>query len=88
MKLMIAAAGQWRETISDAVYTQPNVPVAGTAGRGGLWTGAYGQARLDYTVNAHVTGAIEVVHFAVGEAIRQAGGHDGDYLGVELKFGW
>ncbi len=88
MKLVIAAAGQWRETTADAVYTQPNIPVAGTAGHGGRWTGAYGQARMDYTFHAHVTGAIEAVRFAVGEAIRQAGGHDGDYLGVELKFGW
>lgn len=88
VKLMIAGAGQWRETTADAVYTQPNIPVAGTAGRGGQWTGSYGQARVDYAFDAHMTGAIEAVHFGVGEAIRQAGGRDGNYLGVELKFGW
>ena len=85
---MLAMAGQWRQTTHDAVYTQPNVPVAGTAGRPGRYTGTYGQLRLDYVFNPHLTGAVEAVHFAVGDVIRQAGGHDGDYLGVELKFGW
>jgi len=33
LKIMLAAAGQWRETTVDAVYTQPDIPVAGTAGR-------------------------------------------------------
>jgi hypothetical protein len=32
--------------------------------------------------------ALEAVHFAIGDAIRRAGGHDGDYLGIELKYGW
>ena len=88
LKLMLAAAGQWRETTADAVYTQPNIPVAGTAGHPGSYTGTYGQFRADWAVSEHYTAAIEAVHFAVGEVIRQAGGHDGDYLGVELKYGW
>ena len=33
-------------------------------------------------------GAIEAVYFGVGSAIRRAGGHDSDYLGVELNFRW
>jgi hypothetical protein len=78
----------WRETTADAVYTQPNVPVAGTAGQGGAWTGAYGQLRADYAFNANLTGAVEAVHYQVGDALRRAGAHDSDYLGIELKFGW
>jgi hypothetical protein len=88
LKLMAAVAGQWRETTADAVYTQPNIPVAGTAGRPGNYTGTYGQLRTDWAVSGHTTAAIEAVHFAVAQVIRQAGGHDGDYLGVELKYGW
>jgi hypothetical protein len=88
LKLMVAGAAQWRETTADAVYTQPNIPVAGTAGRGSRWTGSYGQVRADYAFNSHLSGAIEAVHFSIGEAIRQAGGHDSNYCGVELKFGW
>jgi hypothetical protein len=28
------------------------------------------------------------VYFGVGNTIRRAGGHDSDYVGVELDFGW
>ena len=78
----------WRQTTKDAVYVQPNIPVAGTAGHGGLWTGAYAQVRADYAFNANLTGAVEAVHYDVGETIRRAGGHDSNYLGAELKFSW
>jgi hypothetical protein len=36
----------------------------------------------------HYTAAVEAVHFAVSQVIREAGGHDSDYVGVELKYGW
>ena len=86
---LLAGLGlQWRATEADAVYIQPNVPVAGTAGRPGKWTGAYGQLRADYKVNRNLTTAIEAVHYQVGDVIRRAGGHDGNYISVEAKFMW
>jgi len=88
LSVTAAVAAQWRETTVDAVYTQPNVPVAGTAGHGACWTGMYGQIRTDYAFTPNLTGAIEAVHYAIGSVIRRVGGHDGDYLGVELKFAW
>ena len=88
LKLMLAAAAQWRETTADAVYTQPDIAVAGTAGHPGAYTGAYGQFRADWQVSEHVAAAVEAVHFEVANVIRAAGGHNGDYLGVELRFGW
>lgn len=78
----------WRQTTHDAIYVQPNIPLAGTAGQGGRWTGAYGQLRVDYAFNANFTGAVEAVHYDAGRAVRLAGGRDGDYLGVELKYMW
>ncbi|MEK1894314.1 MAG: alginate export family protein [Rhizobium sp.] len=78
----------WRQTTADAVYTQPSVPVANTAGQGGLWTGAYAQLRADYTFTPNLTGALEAVHYEAGSTIRNAGGHDSNYLGAELKFSW
>lgn len=86
LSIMSAVGFQWRETTADAIYVQPNVPVAGTAGKGSAWTGAYGQLRLDYRFDAHLTGALEAVHYKVGRTILQAGGHDSSYLGVELKY--
>ena len=81
-------AAQWRQTTADAVYTQPNIPVAGTAGRGGSYTGTYLQARLDWRATEHLSAALEAVRFQVADSIRQAGGHDGTYLGIEGKLGW
>lgn len=86
LSIMGAVAFQWRETTADAVYVQPNIPVAGTAGKGDPWTGAYAQIRVDYRFNANLTGALEAVHYKIGDTIRQAGGHDSDYLGLELKY--
>jgi hypothetical protein len=88
LKVMFAAAAQWRETTADAVYTQPNIPVAGTAGRSGRYTGTYFQIRADYAFTTYASAALELVHFAIGDALRHAGGHDGDYLGLEVKWGW
>ncbi|TDV33782.1 alginate export protein [Paraburkholderia caballeronis] len=88
LSLMAAVGFQWRETTGDAVYTQPAVAVNGTAGRGSLWTGAYGQLRADYAFNANLAGAVEAVYYQVGSTIRDAGGHNSEYLGIELKFGW
>jgi hypothetical protein len=88
LSVMGAAGAQWRMTRADAVYTQPTIPVPRTAGTGALWSGAYGQLRMDWKVSHHLTAAMEAVHFAIGRTIRDAGGHDGNYLGLEVKYGW
>jgi hypothetical protein len=85
LSVMAAVGLQWRQTTADAVYVQTNA-VPGTTGTGGLWTGAYAQLRVDYRFNANLTGAIEAVHYQIGETVRQAGSRDSDYLGVELKY--
>lgn len=88
LTLMFAAAALWRETTADAVYTQPDIPVAGTVDHGGSFTGTYFQARMDWQVTPHIATAVEAVRFDVANAIRAVGGHDGNYLGVELRSGW
>jgi Alginate export len=86
---LLAAFGlQWRETTSDGIYTQPNIYVPGTAGEGGSWTGAYLQTRADWTISRNLSASVEAVHFQAGDAIRNAGGHNADYCGVELDYGW
>jgi hypothetical protein len=88
LKIAFAAAALWRQTTADAVYTQPDIAVPKTAGRPGAYTGSYGQLRLDWTIDRATSFAIEAVHFAIGDALRNAGGHDSNYLGVEIKRGW
>lgn len=87
-RLLLAVAAQWRQNTADAVYVQPNVAVTGTAGQPGSYTGAYGQLRFDWAITPNVSFAVEAVHFAVGDVIRQAGGRNADYVGVQLSFGW
>lgn len=88
MTLTGAVGLQWRQTGADAIYIQPNQPLQGTARRGSMWTGVYGQIRLDYSFTASLSGAIEAVHFEIGDAIRKAGGRDGNYIGLQLAWGW
>jgi hypothetical protein len=54
----------------------------------GRYTGNYYQVRLDWTIDSHSSFAIEAVRFVVSDVIRQAGGHDGDYIGVQYAYGW
>lgn len=79
---------QWRESTGDAVYVQPNIPVPGTAGEGGNWTGVYGQFIVDWQITPNLASFIEADHFQIGSALRRAGGHDANYCGVQLAFGW
>lgn len=88
LSILAALGFQWRETTGDAVYAQGAMPVPGTAGRGTSWTGMYVQLRTDWTIAANLVGAVEAVHFQVGDSIREAGGSNADYVGVELKYGW
>ncbi|MGJ5066820.1 alginate export family protein [Bradyrhizobium oligotrophicum] len=86
LSFMAAIGLQWRATNADAIYVQPNVAVAGTAGQGSSWSGAYAQLRADYRFNANLTGALEAVHYEIGDTLRRAGGHDSNYIGIELKY--
>jgi hypothetical protein len=88
LTLTLAVAAQWRETTADAVYVQGSVPVPGTAGQPGRYTGTYGQLRLDWAITSQFSFAVEAVRFDIGDAIQRAGGHDSDYLGVQVAYGW
>lgn len=88
LNVMLALAGQWRATTADAIYVQGNGSVPGSAGHGQRWTGAYAQLRADWSIDRNLAAAVEAVHFQVGDGLRRLGGRNGDYLGLELKFGW
>ena len=88
LTLSFAVASLWRETTADAVYTQGDVPVPGTAGQPGRYTGTYGQADISLAMTSHSSFAIQAVRYDVGDAIRRAGGHNSDYLGVQLANAW
>jgi hypothetical protein len=88
VKILLAVAEQWRETTADAVYAVPNIPLAGTAGQPGRYTGTYGQGRVDWTITRQLSFALEAVYFRVSDVIERAGGHNSRYVGVELAYAW
>ena len=82
------AVAQWRASTSDAVYTQPNIPVPHTAGQDGPGRGATASC-------APIFGSAPTLRLrsrpcASISARRPGapGGHDGSYLGVEVKSSW
>jgi hypothetical protein len=88
MKLSSAIGVEWRETIADAIYTLPDLPIPDTAGRGGRYVGTYGQFRADWGLTPHIALALEAVHFVAGTTVVSVGGRDTNYLGVEVRYGW
>ncbi len=88
VKLNLGMGVEWRATVADAIYTLPDVPVPDTAGRGGRYVGTYGQFRADCGLTPHSALALEAVHFLTGATIVSVGGHDTNYLGAEVRYGW
>jgi hypothetical protein len=76
----------WRENINDAVYRQPNIAISRTAGNPHRYTGAQGFILVTWQANSHASLTATYVHFAVGDAIKQAGGGDSDYIGSWLTY--
>ena len=88
LKVSSGIGVEWRETIADAVYTLPNVPIPDTAGRGGRYVGTYAQFRADCGLTPHIALTLEAVHFDAGTTVVSVGGHDTNYLRIEVRYGW
>lgn len=88
LTLLFAFAFQWRVTTNDAIYQQGSAVVPDTAGHGTRWTGTYAQVRADWNVATNLIASVEAVHFQIGDSIRELGGSNSDYIGVEMKYGW
>lgn len=88
LTFLSALGFQWRETTNDAIYFQGNSSMSKTAGQGSRWTGMYLQLRADQKINSNLSVAAEAVHYQVGDTIKDAGGKNANYLGLELKYGW
>lgn len=76
------------QTTHDGIYLQPDIPVPGTAGEGGKRSSTYGQLQASWAVSRSLSFAAEFDRYWVAQALRNVGGHDSDYAGVELRWGW
>lgn len=88
LSLSVGADFAWRETTRDAIYLFPLLPLAGTAGAPGRYTGTQAISELGWEAAPHVTVAASYVHFAPGAVVRRAGGHSGDFGMVSLDWKW
>lgn len=70
----------WRATTADAIYTGAGVPITGSAGQPGAFTGSQLTADLAWQVNRHVQLSLGYVHFGAGSTLRMLGGHDDDFV--------
>ena len=77
----------WRETTDDAVYLLPAIPVTGTAGHGGAYSGAYAQIHLDWVLSPHATAALDLEHFSHGASLRPGDARGAHFIALELKLG-
>lgn len=76
----------WRESTQDAVYRQPNIPIPGTAGNPHRFTGIQEFVLGTLQIDPHASLSATYVHFAVGDAIKQAGGGNSDYVGTWVAY--
>jgi hypothetical protein len=88
ISVLVAIAGLWRATTSDAVYVLPAMPVPGSAGRAGASSGRYVQIRADWRLSPYMTSALEFDRFSHSDGLRALGGRNGHYLSLDLRFGF
>jgi Alginate export len=88
VKVITSFGMLWRQTTQDAIYVQPDIPVPGTAGEPGRRSSTYGQVQINWDATRSLSFALEADRYFVAPALRLAGGHDSDYLGAEVRWGW
>lgn len=86
LNIVLSAIILWRDTTADAVYRQPYLPIPGTAGHPGRYTGTQYYVTPTWQINSHLLLSGTYVHFAVGDAIKSVGGGDSDYASVWLTY--
>ncbi len=79
LKLTVDYDFLWRATTADAIYTGAGVPVPGTAGRPGRFTGRQFSVDLFWQADRHIQFDLGYVHVGAAKALTSAGGHDVDF---------
>ena len=84
--VLIGVDDLWRESVEDAVYKQPNVPIPGTAGNPHRHTGIETFITPSWQIDPHLSLTSTFVWFEVDKAIRAAGGRNDGYWGTWLAY--
>jgi hypothetical protein len=86
VKVTIACDFIWRATTNDAVYTAVAIPIAGTAGRHGRYTGRQFSVDVFWQANRHVVINAGLVHVDVAKILSSVGGHDTAFTYASLVY--
>lgn len=86
LNIVLSAVILWRDTTADAIYRQPYLPIAGTAGTPGRYTGTQYYVSPSWQISNHLLLSGTYVHFAVGDAIKAVGGGDSDFASAWLTY--
>lgn len=76
----------WRQTTQDAIYVEPFVAAAGTAGRGSSYIGNQIALDIAWQVERHIMLEASYVHFSAGDTLRAAGGRDVDFVAFAVTY--
>ncbi len=75
----------WRMEKNDAVYVRGLIPLPGTAESDGHFVAHVPSVSVDYQLNRYVALDLNYSHFFTGDVIDDAGGHDINFLKLELN---
>jgi hypothetical protein len=76
----------WKQSKADAFYAPPLSPVAGTSGTRGRFIGHQWIATIGWSPAPRLALSAAYVHFVPGEALKEAGGRSGDFVGAYVQY--
>jgi hypothetical protein len=76
----------WRQSTHDAVYTAVAVPIAGTAGKPGQYTGSQLALDMLWQLDRHIAINAGVVHVDVSRVLSTVGGHNTNFTYVSAAY--
>lgn len=76
----------WRDSVRDAFYRVPLVPLVRSAQGAARYVGEQVSAELTWQVDRHLSVYATYAHFFAGPVIRDARGKDVDYLSTRISY--
>ncbi|MCY1221171.1 hypothetical protein D9M72_332170 [compost metagenome] len=76
----------WRHTTQDAVYTAAAIPIAGTAGQPGRYTGNQLAFDVFWQVDRHIAINAGLVHVDVARVLRAVGGRNTNFTYLSAAY--
>jgi hypothetical protein len=86
VKITVACDFIWRATTNDAVYTAVAIPIVGTAGRPGRYSGSQFSVDVFWQANRHIVVNAGLVHVDVAKILSSVGGHNTTFTYASVAY--